>query len=639
MELYVHYELAAVGFMTAMLIALFRQRQLNLYRNQIFQGLVILILVATGLDIARGVLYQVVSGPFFRVRQMVEIGYLVIHITCGLWEGLYILSLAHHLDVAFRYGWKLLIPYLAGIIVCITSPWTKLVFYFNNQGEFQEGSLYQVMYLIVLLYVTASVILAASSMRRVKRNEKIWIYGVPICIMFSVFLKLVFFRDTSIVYFLNCFFVFACFLFLQSSDYYLDEVTGFFKMHGFEEVLRERMAYGMPSSYLIIRIIHYNAMQEMYEDTRLTKIKQKMAQIMMQECKGKTFYHIASSTFAVISSSEEESKEIYRILQEKLPKVWEIEGEEIIHEYSYYTVDTPAGCDNVTELLQRIAYARSDHEGHHKPGELIRLTHETVELAVEKQRVADLVEEAILDNSIEIYFQPIYSLKKERVTSVEVLARLKDRDKKFINPEFFIHVAEESRTIIPLGEQIYRKACIFASQNHIFDMGIDDININLSPIQCCYGGLAEDLIRIAGEYDIPMSRMHLEITESAIMNKDEIMNTLEELCASGAKIALDDFGTGYSSMTSIVSLPVDYVKIDKSLVWSYGRGENTYLNQLVPMIQAEGKKIIAEGIETVEHINIFRRLKGEFLQGYHYSKPLPEKEFIQYLRKANHVPV
>jgi EAL domain-containing protein (putative c-di-GMP-specific phosphodiesterase class I) len=258
-------------------------------------------------------------------------------------------------------------------------------------------------------------------------------------------------------------------------------------------------------------------------------------------------------------------------------------------------------------------------------------------MAEDKQKVAELVEQAIMDNSIEIYFQPIYSLEKGRVTSLEVLSRLKDKDKNFINPEFFIHVAEENGDILKLGEQIYRKACIFATQNRIFDMGIEDININLSPVQCCYEELAADLIRIAGEYDIPMSRMHLEITESGIMDKTEIRDTLDTLRSSGAKIALDDFGTGYSNISSIVSLPVDFVKIDKSLVWSYGRGENKYLDQLVPMIHAEGKRIISEGIETQEHIDIFKRLHGDFLQGYFYSKPLPEQEFIQYLITTNNV--
>ena len=83
------------------------------------------------------------------------------------------------------------------------------------------------------------------------------------------------------------------------------------------------------------------------------------------------------------------------------------------------------------------------------------------------------------------------------ITSVEVLARLKDREKNYINPEYFIHIAEENHSIIALGEQIFRKACIFASQYHIFDYGIEEMNINLSPVQCRYDNLIERFVEIA----------------------------------------------------------------------------------------------------------------------------------------------
>ncbi len=249
--------------------------------------------------------------------------------------------------------------------------------------------------------------------------------------------------------------------------------------------------------------------------------------------------------------------------------------------------------------------------------------------------MAHLLEEAVMDNSIEIHFQPIYSIEKEKITSLEVLARLKDENKNYINPEYFIHVAEESHTIIPLGEQIFRKACIFANRNKIFDYGIEDININLSPGQCRYEGLTEVLEGIAKEHGIPMSKMHLEITESEFTDADAVGRTLRRLKETGAKVALDDFGTGYSTLSNILELPVDFVKIDKSLVWSFAEGKNQFLNDLMPMIKAEGKKIIAEGIETQEHIEIIKRLQGDFLQGYHYARPLPEKNFMRFLKEFN----
>ena len=82
-------------------------------------------------------------------------------------------------------------------------------------------------------------------------------------------------------------------------------------------------------------------------------------------------------------------------------------------------------------------------------------------------------------------------------------------------------------------------------------------------------------------------------------------------------------------------MPIDFVKIDKSLLWSYASGDNEFLNELMPMIRGEGKKIIAEGIETEEHIEILRRMGGDFLQGYYYSKPLNEENFIRFLDARN----
>lgn len=637
MTLQIHYETAAVGFLLVSLWMICQQKHLKNYRNDSFRAMLILVVFATLCDIMMALGLSGMIMLTTAQRQVVVILELVAYLSFSVSYAAYVMSVIRELDKLLFHPVLTTLPYFLGVIVCITSPWTGWMFSFNDQGAFTKGILLPFLFFISMGYMLFPIFFIPMASHRLGKREQVWIYGVPVLLLAGTVISNVYLPGILVINTMNCCVVFLGFLFIQNSDYYLDEVTGFFKMHGFEEVARERMAYGRESSFLIIRIMNYNAMTEMYEDLRLTQIQGEIAKFMKRECGKRDYYHIAASTFAVISPSRQESEEVYTILRDRLPKIWSIEGEEYVHEYSYYIVDTPEECDNVEELFQRVSYARSDHKGHHKPGELIRLTHDAVKLAEDKQRVAALVEEAIMDNSIEIYFQPIFSMEKKRVTSLEVLARMKDRDKKFINPEFFIHVAEENRTILQLGEQIYRKACIFAKQNRIFDMGIDDININLSPVQCCHEELADNLIRIAKEYDIPMSRMHLEITESGIMDREEIMRTLNELRSSGAKIALDDFGTGYSSMISILKLPVDFVKIDKSLVWSYGKGENQYLNQLVPMIHSEGKRIISEGIETQEHIDIFKQLGGDFLQGYFYSKPLSERDFIQYLKEVNQI--
>lgn len=636
MDYRVHFEVAAAFFLIAAQVAFSRQKHLKLYRNILFQVMLALATMADFLDVGRWVLNSKSVEASAGMLTAVHTVYYIVFTSFCMSYGAYVMSVLQRLDLLKRYRGVILVPCIAVLLLCLTNPLTGLVFGLEN-GHMVKGMLYAVVVGIPMFYAVLPMFFLSQASRRVSRIEKRWIVFTPIVMLLGTTVQKICFPHVVLGYVWSGLAIFVCFLFLQNSDYYMDEVTGFFKMHGFEEVAKEKVFYKKSSSYLVIRIMNYNAMTEIYDDNRLTKIRESISKIMRRECGERDFYSIAASTFAVISPSQKESEQIHKALTENLPKIWSFDGEEIVHEYSYYVVQAPEECETAEELLRRIAYARSDHKGHHDLSELVELTRDTVKGAADKQMVADIVEQAIMDNSIEIYFQPIYSLEKGRVTSLEVLSRLKDKDKKFINPEFFISVAEENHNIIQLGEQIYRKACIFATQNHIFEMGIEDININLSPIQCCYEELAQDLIRIAEEYGIPMSRMHLEITESGIMDKVEIMDTLAALRSSGAKIALDDFGTGYSNVSSIVSLPVDFVKIDKSLVWSYGRGENQYLDQLVPMIHSEGKRIISEGIETQEHIDIFKRLKGDFLQGYFYSKPLPEQEFIKYLKEANQI--
>ena len=123
------------------------------------------------------------------------------------------------------------------------------------------------------------------------------------------------------------------------------------------------------------------------------------------------------------------------------------------------------------------------------------------------------------------------------------------------------------------------------------------MNVNISPGQCQYERLTEDFVEIAAEYDIPVERIHLEITESEFQDPQAVERTLDRLRKFGMQVALDDFGTGCSTLLSILELPIDYVKIDKSLVWSYGEGGNQFLDDLMPVIKNEGKKVIAEGIE------------------------------------------
>ena len=626
----IHYEIAEAGFLTMLFLVDLVKRHLPSMRTVFCRIMLCLMVLASYAKVfSRAFGAFAAAEPFREVLAAVTL-YLQVLCFFAFYE--YILALIYRLRKNRIQRRLDIAAFLLISLFLLSSPWTGFFFSIDQNGNLQRHPLFWVSAAIILILFgyLASVLWKSRSEYTLRR--------IMLCIMldFGFLMSTVFEMvkpEGSAVYSMYLvFFIYAFYLSLQSPDFYVDSATGAFNRNGFLETFRERIAYQQETYCFLARIRNYNSMNRIYSEDALRSVQIQIRDILEQIADRGVVYHIGASTFAVVLRTETAVQEIYQKAKEQIPGEWEFPGETVSHEYSFYQVGYPVDSDDAEELIQRIHYARSDHENHHKPGELIRLRHDTVAEAEQKKKAAHLIEEAIMDNSLELHFQPIYSIEKNRITSLEVLSRLKDENKQYINPEFFIHVAEENHTIIPLGEQIFRKACIFASQNHIFELGIEDININLSPAQCRYENLTETLEKIAKEYAIPMERIHLEITESEFKDKEAVGRTLKRLKETGAKVALDDFGTGSSMLSNILELPVDYVKIDKSLVWSFAEGKNQFLNDLMALICAEGKRIIAEGIETAEHIDIIKRLHGDFLQGYYFSKPLPENQFIQYLR-------
>lgn len=629
-ELY--FEMAAAGFFILLYLSDLVKRQLEARRTMTFQILLGALMISSAC-VVMATLARV-NDTSLRINAVAQAVCLYAEVICLSCFHAYMLSVAYQLKCDSPVVMTECILFVVISVMILSSPWTGICFYVDGQGVLHHKMPCILVCLILIEHLLMDFFMIWKNCRAQSRRRKFFYSVMILSFVCAVYTEMTHHIALERITVIILFLMYAFYLSLQSPDFYVDNATGAFNRNGFFEVLKERIAYTKKTSCLLIRVRNFNSMNQIYGEEILQIVQCRIRKILEENSDG-GIYHIGASTFAVILKNENQVKNLYETVKAKIPTEWLVEDEIVKHEYSYYQVSYPQDCQNYEELAQRIHFARSDHESRHKAGSLVLLRHDTVEATEDKKRIAHLIEEAIMDNSVEIHFQPIYSIEMDKITSLEVLARLKDENKNYINPEYFIHIAEENHTIIQMGEQIFRKACIFASQNKIFEYGIEDININLSPAQCRYEGLAESLLKIASQYGIPMSRMHLEITESEFTDAAAVGRTLRCLRETGAKVALDDFGTGFSTLSNILELPVDFVKIDKSLVWSFAEGKNQFLNELMPMIKAEGKKIIAEGIETQEHIDIIKRLQGDYLQGYHYARPLPEKSFMRFLKEFN----
>ena len=249
-----------------------------------------------------------------------------------------------------------------------------------------------------------------------------------------------------------------------------------------------------------------------------------------------------------------------------------------------------------------------------------------------------LINDALKNNTVEVFYQPIFSTEKKKFTSAEALVRLRDESGKIVPPGMFIPIAERTGKILELGNAVFENVCRFINEKQPQKLGIDYIEINLSVVQCSDEKLAENCIAMMKKYNISSDMLNLEITESAeLLRKDIFMDNLSKLKSYGISFSLDDFGTGQSNLNYIVDMPIDIVKFDRGMTNAFFTDKKAryVMEAAMQMIHGMGLKIVSEGIETKEQYEKISEMGIAYIQGYYFSKPIPANEFYEFVSKMN----
>ncbi len=269
--------------------------------------------------------------------------------------------------------------------------------------------------------------------------------------------------------------------------------------------------------------------------------------------------------------------------------------------------------------------------------DIIYLDESIIREAYKEDDVENLIMDSIHNKRVEVFYQPIYSTVSKTFESAEALVRIRKEDGSIIMPGGFIEVAEKRGSILPLGAEVFDKVCQFIEEHNIEKMGLHYIEVNLSAVQCGYKHLADELIDTMKRHHVAPRFINLEITESASMINDKIfMDNMYSLKNYGVSFSLDDFGTGQSNLNYIVAMPVDIVKFDRGMTLSYFENAKAkhVMDAAMAMIKGMNLEIVSEGIESAEQLEIMEALGIQYIQGYYFSKPLPEKKFIEFVIAA-----
>jgi len=234
---------------------------------------------------------------------------------------------------------------------------------------------------------------------------------------------------------------------------------------------------------------------------------------------------------------------------------------------------------------------------------------------------------------LRLVYQPIYRTSDRQMVGVEVLLRWQHPALGAIPPSVFIEVAEQSGLIEQIGPKVLRAACLDAMQWPLVPgQPLPFVSVNVSPRQLRSGEMAETVARCLRDSGLPPARLHLELTETAVIG-DEMLaaSLLEKLHRMGVKVWLDDFGTGFSGLSHLRQVPVDGVKIDKSFVADLQRDPDdlALTTAIIAMAHSLGITVVAEGIEHEVQYQLLRERGCDLAQGYWFSHPLSSSDLVQ----------
>ncbi len=263
----------------------------------------------------------------------------------------------------------------------------------------------------------------------------------------------------------------------------------------------------------------------------------------------------------------------------------------------------------------------------------------TEQLETRTQRrieIESALRSAIEKEQLSLYFQPQLNLKTNRVSGVEALLRWVDDEGSWISPVEFIPVAEESDLIIEIGQWVLRQAistCANLFKQQLISKPFS-MAINIAPVQLLTPGFCETVLALLSEYNVDAELIELEVTESAALyDIDLAISVMNKLKNSGLKLAMDDFGTGYSSFSYITQLPLSKLKIDQSFIRNMLTEPKlcNVTETMIAMADLLSLTVIAEGVESHEHVKRLKDWGCDEVQGYHIAKPMPLDSLNQWL--------
>lgn len=411
-------------------------------------------------------------------------------------------------------------------------------------------------------------------------------------------------------------------------------------MHGIEQQIAISKRQNIPFSVLFIDADRFKEINDIHGhhigDQLLRAIADRLVRVMRKEdivCR----YGGDEFTILLVNTTDKQAGVVAEKCQIELNKTFVLEQLPIEITCSIGIAQYPGSGSKATTLLRNANHAMQSIKKAGRNG--IAFHNDQLQARyLDKLKLRDKLKHAIECQQFEVYYQPIVNLEQHSVDKFEALVRWPLDDGRFISPGQFIPIAEEFGLIHLIGQFVLQRACRDLKQ--LRDMGFTDVSFSINRSISEFNRHSDEgdsinrAIKAAG---LPYNNIVIEITESIAMSSNsQTERVLGHLRESGVKIALDDFCTGCSSLSNLIEYKSDYLKIDKSFIDSMliDKNHRILVTTLIDLAKKLDMRVIAEGVEHKEQLEMLRQFGCHYIQGFYFSPALPFERCVSLLKET-----
>lgn len=630
MEHLVYYDIAAAFVLLTALVAYHLRKYSDNFQSRVYRVMLYALLVVSTSDF---LLFW--EGITFGKTGTTVLLYICIlgQVVAAAAYLLYILCLTGRVERFIRKekGW-LFVPAWIVIALLVVQLFIPYLFKVETDGSYQRQNGIMLFYLcMIYFYLMGEVFLV----RFRKRLSFELLFSTTVFAVVSVFTLVLHIAFPGFRF--QFFGMAMCvLLYLISSErpqeYTVPELE-IMNRRAFLKESEERLLGSERFPMLVIKVHNLKVMRQTLGNDSVNEFLKEMAAFFRKLIDNSRIYQFSQSVYVL--ALDRKKKDIDSSLLNRFEQPWHSGSVETKFRIHISSIVCPRDTNNLNGLIDYIQYMRSISS---ENGNVVLKTAEMdIDRPKRELRIRKLLNDAVDHKGFEVFYQPIYSVTENRIVSAEALVRLKDQSMGYISPEEFIPIAEKSGMIMQIGEFVFETVCRFIREKQLTDYGLQYIEINLSVVQCMQENLAERLTEIMKKYHVAPAQINLEITETAAAHSDMLENNIKILHKQGIEFSLDDYGSGYSNTDYLFRFPFRIVKIDKTILWEAFKNEKAMiaLRNTIRMIKELGLEIVVEGVENQEYVDYLTEQHCDYLQGYFYSKPIPDRDFLELLRREN----